>query len=283
MRFGVTTRADMPYKDIVALWQEIDALGFDTAFVNDHFMAAVPGPPASERCFESWTLITALATKTERVRLGVLVSGNTYREPTVLAKMAMTVDHVSGGRLILGMGAAWLEREHIAYGLPFYTPGIRAKRLAESVEVVTRLFTQEKSTFDGTFYQLKDAPFEPKGLQQPHPPILIGGMGAKVVQPLAARHAQIWHFVLSNNDPAEAKRVCDEFDRLCTSVGRDPKEVEKATMLDPRLVDAATPDLRSHLQTLAAAGVGQVILFPQGLQDRERLQRFAHEIIPEFR
>jgi len=122
VRFGLVVPQGGSFPDALRACQNAETLGFDTAFVSDHFMGLAPGPLESEQCFESWCLLSALAARTQRIRLGVLVTGNTYRHPAVLAKMAVTVDHVSGGRLTLGLGAAWLEREHKALGLPFYTP-----------------------------------------------------------------------------------------------------------------------------------------------------------------
>ena len=122
-----------------------------------------------------------MAAQTKRVKVGLLVTGNTYRNPALVAKMAATVDHVSNGRAILGIGAAWFATEHTAYGIPFYTPSERAKRLKEAITVIKLLFSQQKSTFDGKFYQLKDAPCEPKPVQK-HLPLLIGGVGPKLIQ-----------------------------------------------------------------------------------------------------
>src|SRR5262249_47882582 len=146
---------------------------------------------------------------------------NTYRYPAVLAKMAATVDQVSHGRLILGMGAGWFEAEHTAYAIPFYSKGGRARRLVEAVEVGEALFTQDKATFPGQDYQLKDEPWAQRPVQPPHPPILIGGMGPKVVLPLVARHADIWNF-FAPDDPVQVKETIVSFDALCQKVGRDP-------------------------------------------------------------
>ncbi len=150
LRFGVQTHPEQTsFKDILQAWQDADTLGLDTAFVFDHFIP-IQGDQSGP-CFEGWTLLSALAAHTQRVRVGVLVTGNTYRYPAVLAKMAATVDHVSGGRLILGMGAGWFEPDHTAYGIPFYTAGRRARRLVESVQVVKQLFMQPRSTFAGKY------------------------------------------------------------------------------------------------------------------------------------
>jgi F420-dependent oxidoreductase-like protein len=281
LRFGVQTAPQhATWAEIADVWQEADGLGLDSAFVFDHFMP-ISGDTAGP-CFEGWTLLAALAARTRRLRVGALVTGNTYRFPAVLAKMAATIDHVSGGRLILGMGAGWFEREHQAYGIPFHTAGGRARRLVEAVEVVKKLFTEERATYAGKYYQLKDAPFAPRAVQRPHPPILIGGMGPKVVQPLAARHAQIWHFFASN--PERARSICTGFDEICRSVGRDPAAVEKATSL--RAPEAAGMDakaLQAHVRTLADAGVRHLILGLSAPYDRALLRRFAKDVVRPLR
>ncbi len=280
LRFGVQTRPEhTTFKDILQVWQDADALGLDTAFVFDHFIP-IQGDQSGP-CFEGWTLLAALAAHTQRVRVGVLVTGNTYRSPAVLAKMAATVDHVSGGRLILGVGAGWFEPDHVAYGIPFYTAARRARRLVESVEVMKQLFTQSKSTFAGKYYQLQDAPFAPKSLQQPHPPLLIGGMGPKVIQPLAARHADIWNFFVPEGDPQAAQRLCAQFDALCRQVGRDPAAVEKSTNVRLQQLDAK--EMRARIAGLATAGVHHFILSLAAPYDRDLVRRFAHEVAVPLR
>ena len=280
LRFGVQTHPEhTSFKDILQVWQDADTLGLDTAFVFDHFIP-IQGDQSGP-CFEGWTLLSALAAHTQRVRVGVLVTGNTYRYPAVLAKMAATVDHVSGGRLILGMGAGWFEPDHTAYGIPFYTAGQRARRLVESVQVVKQLFTQPKSTFAGKYYQLKDAPFAPKSVQQPHPPILIGGMGPKVIQPLAARHADIWNFFIQDSDPQSAQRICAQFDAICRQVGRNPAEVEKSTNVRPQQLSAT--EMRDRIAALANAGVQHFILSLEPPFDRDVVRRFALEVAAPLR
>lgn len=281
LRFGVQTPPQhVTYHDLLPVWQEADELGFDTAFVFDHFIPIYSDP--SGPCLEGWTLLSALAAQTKRLRVGVLVTGNTYRHPAVLAKMAATVDHVSHGRLILGMGAGWFELEHTAYGIPFSTVGGRARRLGEALEVIKLLFTEEKSTYTGKYYQLKDALFEPKTVQKPHPPILIGGIGPKLIQPLIARHANIWHLRVGDSDPEETRQICSNFDEICRQVGRDPAEVEKAVSLRPAQLAGAAKEVRGQVQALADVGIRHFIisLYPT---DRKILSRFAKEIMPAFR
>lgn len=283
LRFGIQTPPqNTTHEAVEAVWREADTLGYDSAFVFDHFMPIFSDPAGP--CLEGWTLLSALAAKTERMRVGVLVTGNTYRHPAVLAKMAATVDQISGGRLILGMGAGWFEEEHIAYGIPLATAGGRARRLVEAVEVVKLLFTQKRSSFTGKYYTLKNAPFEPKAVQKPHPPILIGGVGPRVIQPLAARHADIWHFFVRSDGPDAARKMCANFDAICRQVGRDPAAVEKSTSLRPtEWTGNAGKELRSQIRALADAGVEHIILSLRAPFDRAILRGFAKEVLPAFR
>jgi alkanesulfonate monooxygenase SsuD/methylene tetrahydromethanopterin reductase-like flavin-dependent oxidoreductase (luciferase family) len=224
-----------------------------------------------------------LATQTKRVKVGVLVTGNTYRNPAVLAKMAAAVDHVSNGRLILGIGAGWFEVEHTAYGIPFSTPGGRARQLGEAVQVIKLLFTQQKSNFTGTYYHLKDALFEPKSVQKPYPPILIGGVGPKVIQPIVAQHADVWHFFVRDGDPQEAKKLCTRFDEVCRKVGRDPAQVEKSVSLRPQQLTGTKEEVRGRIQALVDVGIQHFIISLSPPYDRDLMRRFATEVMPAFR
>ena len=281
LRFGVQTPPQyVTYSDLLQTWQEVDELGFDTAFVFDHFLPIYSEP--SGPCFEAWTLLSALAAQTKRVRVGVLVTSNTFRNPAVLAKMAATVDHASQGRLILGLGAGWFELEHTAYGIPFSTVGGRARQLGEALEVMKLLFTQEKSTYAGKYYQLKDARFEPKAVKKPHPPLLIGGQGPKLILPVIARHANIWHLRVRDANPEGIKQLCANFDALCRQMGRDPAEVERAVSLRSAQLAGATEEVRRQIQALADVGIRHFIL-SLSPTDRKLLSRFAKEIMPAFR
>lgn len=280
IRFGVQTAPQhVTYQQIADIWKLADELGYDSAFTFDHFMPIFSDPNGS--CFEGWSLLAALAAQTRRVKVGVLVTGNIYRYPIVVAKMAATVDHVSNGRLILGMGAGWYELESTAYGMPFYTVGGRAHRLGEALQVMKLLFTQERSTFAGKYYQLVDAPFEPKTVQRPHPPILVGGVGPKLLQPIVARYADIWNF-FADPDVAKTKALCEQFDGVCRQVGRDPAQIEKSAGIRAQLLDGPPKEVRARLQALVDIGVRHFIISLPQPYEPSLVRSFAKDVMPAF-
>jgi len=171
LRFGIKTAPqNTTYEDMLRVWLEADEVpAIEHAWLFDHFMPLGSDPTGA--CLEGWTLLSAYAALTKRLRVGLMVTGNTYRHPAVLANMAATVDVISHGRLDFGIGAGWNELEHTAYGIPLYEPGERIKRMGEACEVFRLLWTETASDFDGKYYQLKGAYCEPKPVQKPYPPI----------------------------------------------------------------------------------------------------------------
>jgi alkanesulfonate monooxygenase SsuD/methylene tetrahydromethanopterin reductase-like flavin-dependent oxidoreductase (luciferase family) len=161
-----------------------------------------------------------------RLRVGTLVGGNTYRHPAVLAKMVATLDHITKGRAVLGLGSGWQENEHQQYGIPFYTVGERLQRLDEACTVIKSLFTESSSTFDGRFYQLEKASLEPKPVQRPLP-LLIGGGGEKVTLKITAKHADEWNVW---GDVSILRNKMEILDRHCADIGRDPKEIKRTAV-----------------------------------------------------
>jgi F420-dependent oxidoreductase-like protein len=309
IEFGIqTAQEDTTWEEIAAAWQTAERLGFDSAWAYDHLIPITgdkEGP-----ALEGWTLLAALAARTERIKIGLLVTGNTYRHPALLAKAATTVDHISGGRLVLGLGAGWFEYEHEAYGFPFYTAKERAERLGEALEVITRLWTEDHPSFDGRYYDLVDAPFEPKPVQRPHPPILIGGQGEKWIMPLVGRYANEWNVPLGVGPAGVASRLKIVAD-ACRAAGRrdcDAIEVSvflvlanvsrvplagPATRLGARLlygsriaggVLAGSPaSMRDTLREYVDAGATRFIVNVQPPFDAALLERFATEVMPAFR
>jgi F420-dependent oxidoreductase-like protein len=275
IRFGIQTpQQHATWHDILALWQEIDELDYDTAWGFDHFLPIFSDPTGS--CLEGWTALAALAMATQRVRLGLMVTGNTYRHPAVLAKMATTVDIISGGRLILGLGAGWFELEHQEFGIPFHTVGERLRRLDEALQMIKLLWTQESANFDGRHFKLENASFNPKPIQKPHPPILIGASGEKVALGIVARHAQMWNWP---GTPEVLRAKITRLNEHCQRIGRDPATVEKSV-----LVGGTFPleDARRQIDAYLDTGVSHII-FSIGPGDRAWMHDFAEKIVPGYR
>jgi F420-dependent oxidoreductase-like protein len=274
-RFGIQMpQQHAGWPELLALWEDVDRLGYDTAWGFDHFLPIFSDPAG--RCLEGWTALAALAMATRQVRLGLMVTGNTYRHPAVLAKMATTVDIISGGRLILGLGAGWFELEHREYGIPFHSIGGRLQRLDESLQIIKLLWTQERANFNGKHYKLEDASFNPKPLQKPHPPILIGASGENVALRVVALHAQMWN---SFGTPEVFRKKITQLEEHCQRIGRDPATIEKSV-----LVNGTFPlgDARRHVDAYTAAGVTHIV-FSVGPADRDWVRGFAEKIIPAYR
>ncbi len=214
----------------------MDAGPWHSVFVPDHFVPPLGMLDEAGDCFEGWTFLTALGAATERLRLGVLVSGNTYRNPSLLAKMAATLDHISHGRVILGIGAAWHKREHEAYGWNFPAIKERCDRLEEAAELIRALLTGEGPVnFEGRYYRLDSAPFAPKSVQQPHLPIMIGGNGERRTLKTLAQHGDIMN--LDECTPAEVERKLGVLNEHCRAIDRDPGEIEKSAFVVVALQD----------------------------------------------
>jgi F420-dependent oxidoreductase-like protein len=247
--------------------------GFDGAWVFDHFTAlygSSTGP-----CLEAYTLLAGLAARTTRIRLGALVTGITYRHPSILATEAVTVDHVSGGRLELAVGAAWLEEEHAELGIPFPPTAERAERLEEAIGVLRLLMTTDGATFQGRHYQLRGATYRPRPVQRPHPPIWVGAGGPRRTIPVAARQADAWHAFGSLDVLRSKAGVLDEHARRA---GRDPAEILRSTSLS---LSEPWAEVRSTALRLADAGFTYLIAsWPA--EGRGRLDEFVDRLLPEL-
>ena len=234
MKFAAWLSLNPPWGTLLDHARHIEATGWDGIYVADHFMpnqADNSGPTQ-----ECWTSLAALAASTSRVRLGSLVAGNTYRHPAVLAKMAAQVDIISNGRLVLGLGAAWQENEHQAYGIDFGTVGSRLNRLNESVQIVKSLFQNERTDFEGHYYTVKDAPLAPKPVQPGGPRILIGGGGEEKTLRIVAKYADEWNIW---GYPSTLARKGAVLDQRCEEVGRDPKSVYRSAQANVIVSDDA--------------------------------------------
>lgn len=221
IRVGIHSgQQNTDYETYCALWRLAEDSGLDWASTFDHFMPIQSDPNGP--CFEGITLLAAMAAQTQRVACGLLVVGATYRHPAVLAKMAATIDHVSGGRLELGIGAAWYELEHQQYGIPFMTVKERLERLRETAHILRSLWDNETTTFEGKHFQLRDARAEPKPLQQPLP-LWIGGGGERVLLRIVAEYASGWHAFLMPHE--DYQRKLDALAGHCKDVGRNREEI----------------------------------------------------------
>jgi F420-dependent oxidoreductase-like protein len=227
IRFGIQTgQQNIEWAQMLELWRQADGWGYDSLWNFDHFYAIFLPPELP--CLEGWTTLSALALATKRARVGTMVNGNTYRHPCVTAKMAATVDHISGGRLNLGIGAGWFEREHQNFGIDFKTVPQRLQALDEACRIIRGMLTQEHTTVQGRHYTVTEAMGNPKPIQQPHPPIMIGGTGERVLLRLVARHADMW------NASASAERMHDLIEiirRHGDTERRDPERIEKTVMM----------------------------------------------------
>ncbi len=274
MKFSVWPGPAQPWESTLELALHAEKRGYDGIWYADHFMPNaedVSGPTN-----EAWTTLAALAASVPRIRIGPLVTGNTYRHPAVLAKMAATVDNISGGRLVLGLGAGWQENEHQKYGIEFSTLGGRMRRLEEACQVVKSLFLNDRTDFAGRYYQLTDAPLVPKPAQRTLP-LLIGGGGEKVTMRIAATYADEWN-VWGGPDVLRQKGVVLE--EHCRAIGRDPKEIHRSAQGMLVLTDD-----REMIDRMKASG--RPVIAGNGAQVREVVQAYADAgvdelIIPDF-
>ena len=274
MRIGLdVAQHHLGWEEVVDRVRFAEDAGFDGAWVFDHFTplyGASKGP-----CLEAYTLLAGLAARTTRIRLGALVTGITYRHPSMLATEAVTVDHVSGGRLELALGAAWFGDEHAELGIPYPPTPERADRLEEAIAVMRALMTTDGATFDGRHYELRGATYRPRPVQQPHPPIWVGAGGRRRTIPIAARHADAWHSFGSVDTLREKAAVLDEHARRA---GRDPSEILRATSLS---LSEPWAEVRSTALRLADAGFTYLIAsWPA--EGRARLDEFVDRLLPEL-
>ena len=308
MRIGVyLPQAGLTWPELRERVVACDWLGIDSVWFMDHlYPPGMPGVPS----FEAWTTAAALAAVTERVRLGHLVLANGFRHPALLAKMATTLDHASDGRLDLGVGSGSYASEFAEFGLPFPPNAVRAEQLDEALQVLRLLFTEPAPSFAGRHYQLAAAPSLPRPIQQPHPPIHVGGAGERRTLPLVARHADAW------NCPTYAlaafPQKLDALRRECGRIGRDPatirvtEEAVLALVARRDQVDAAralaerrfagpgwgfteagycgTPDdIVARLRARAGLGVQDVVFFLHDRADPTTLALLAREVVPAVR
>jgi len=257
MRYGLKLSQNATIGQYQAVWRIADEAGFDHCWCMDHF--ATLGPRGDGDIFEAWALLAGMAVATSRTRVGCAVTGNTYRHPGVLAKAAVTVDHLSAGRLEFGIGAGWAENEHTMLGLPFGAAGDRADWLEETCQIIVSLWTQERTSFTGQHYRLAEVVAEPKPVQRPHPPIWIGGSGRRRTLRIAARYADVWN--AAGGSPDEVAELSGVLDRHCAEVGRDPAEIRRSVQFR---IPEATGDLLLLAESYAKAGVTEILVMLTG-------------------
>lgn len=227
IQFGVTINAspDMLYRSnydsIKKIAQDCESLGYDSIWAMDHFMW---GFNEAGSVFEAWTLLTALATETKSIKLGPLVACNSFRNPTLTAKIAATLDVISKGRLIFAYGAGWKDSEYRAYGFPFEDPVTRVKKMKEGITLIKKLWTEERISFKGEFYEANNAVCKPKPMQKPHPPIMIGGGGEKYTLKIAAEIGDIWDRWGASIE--EYRRKVNILQEHCDNIGRSMDDIE---------------------------------------------------------
>jgi F420-dependent oxidoreductase-like protein len=307
MRFSIWPSANQPWSEILATASYAEATGWDGVWIADHFMPNADGPfPLETPTLEAGTLVAALAAAVPRVRIGTLVLGNTYRHPAVVANTAVTVDHVSGGRFTLGIGAGWQENEHAAYGIELPPVGARIDRFAEAAEVIHSLLRNERATFKGRYYEITDAISEPKPVQEPLP-ILVGGGGDRTLG-IAARWADAWNTWGQPDHIAERSAALT---RACERVGRDPDLIARTAQALVFIADdgadadviakveglverapmpaigGTVEQLRDVVAGYAQAGLDELIVpdrsLGHGTAKLERMDRFIDEVAPAFR
>jgi F420-dependent oxidoreductase-like protein len=253
--------------------------GFHSVWVMDHFFQIPIVGPAEQEMLEGYSALSYLAGVTERVKLGTLVTGVTYRHPGVLAKTVTTLDVLSGGRAYCGIGAAWFDREHHGLGVPFPPLAERFERLEEALRILRQFWSGDVSRFDGRHYQLAETLNSPPALARPHPPILIGGMGEKKTLRLVAQYADACNLFTFLGTEALAGKL-DVLRRHCDAVGRDYAEIEKTTLGNVRLDKKGPDDFVAHCRELARLGVQHAIVNFPNVHELVPLRVFGEEVIP---
>ena len=273
MRFGLdVAQQRMSWDELVRRARLAEELGFDGVWGFDHFQPMYGEGPGET--FEGMTTLAALSGMTSRVRLGLLVTGATYRHPSILAAQAVTIDHASHGRLELALGAAWFEKEHRELGIPFPPIAERFDLLEDTLEIVTRLFTGDVVSYEGNTVSLHEASLRPKPVQSPHPPIWIGGTGPRRTLPLVARFADVWH---AWGTPNSLRETGAQVDRLAAEACRDPSSIIRAGSLSLDVLEMA----RRHAAKWRDAGYGYLVC---GWPDAgaSQVEAFVRDVMGEF-
>jgi len=292
--FGVMVLQNAPWPALLERARRVEAMGFDALWVADHFVN--PYAPDQD-WFEGWTLLAALAASTSRVRLGTLVSSVTLRNPALLARMALTVDHVSGGRLELGIGPGGAPFDYQMTGLPTWEPKERVDRLGETLAIVLALLDRGSIHHEGTYYRIDDAILNPRPVQRPHPPLTIGALGPRVIG-LAARYADAWNVYgvaagrdirgrLSHDEAVEATRRRSRLlDDACAELGRDPSSIRRSYLSFQGISEPilAPDDFIRFVGAFQAVGMDDfVVYWPARVNEEQALEALARDALPRLR
>lgn len=279
LSFGFkTAQQHSTWEEILAVWKEADDIpAFEHGWLFDH-LNPIDSDEGIGPCFEGWTMLTALATHTKRLRLGLLTGCNTYRDPALHAQIAATADVISGGRIDFGDGAGWNEYEHRSRNIELPAPGKRLRMLEEAIEITKALWTQEKVDYDGTYYQLHGARLEPKPVQKPHPPILIGGSGEKVTLKIVAKHADIWNY--AGGDIETFKHKVEVLKGHCETVGRDFGEIQLSAQrrIDINDIEGTIADAQAFID----AGVTHMVFYLSPPYKTGMVTTLAEQVIPKL-
>ena len=279
--FGIQTLQTCSWPELRQQWTSIESWGFDSLWLPDHF---VPTARPEGPFLEAWTLLSALAMATERVRLGVLVSSNTFRHPAMLAKQAVTVDHISNGRLELGIGAGWFVWEHERFGLDFPPTKELVDRYEEAVTLLDTYLRNDVSSFNGQYYTLDEAPNRPAPIQRPRPPLVLGAHGRRTIG-IAGRFADTWN---SRGTPAEIRERNARLDDAASAAGRDPASIKRSLLYVVAQMPEEQPwdsveAFRDFIGRFSDAGMADFILQPPPPERFDIVERVAYEVIPELR
>lgn len=271
MRFGLDiSQQRLEWDEVVSRTRLAEELGFEGVWGFDHFQPMYGEGPGN--CFEGMTTLPALAGQTTTIRLGLLVTGVTYRHPSVFTTEAVTIDHASGGRLELALGCAWHDKEHHELGIDFPGTAERFDLLEDTLEIVTRLMSGEQVSYEGRQVSLRDARVLPKPVQDPHPPIWIGGTGPRRTLPLAARFADAWH---AFGDPDSLAEPSQRLDRLAEEAGRDPASILRAGSLS---LSEPIDEVKATVDRWRDAGFGYLVCsWPT--EGRGRVEEFAEALV----
>ena len=280
LKFGICTDQTEPYPVMADRWRYFEELGFDSVWDCDHFIR--PSNPSSPY-FEGWTLLAALAAETRRIRVGVLVASNTFRHPALVAQQAITIDHISEGRLELGLGAGWFVEEHRRFGLPFEDPPVRVERFREAIEVIDSLVRGRSTTYEGNYYRLDEARLRPLPVQSPRPPLTLGAHRPRMLK-VCAKYADRWNSFGTVEEMAERNRILDE---ACSEIGRNPAEIVRSFYgWASHMAAQGLPDPWSSLDAFsevigryAEAGVNEFILDQPRPNQLAIAERIASEVI----